>query len=176
MSTKENQAAVIARLGKRITALKQYGQNVTQIPINGQPYAPLDLEGIYQKGIDDRTQTQAKRAEVHNLVTETRQDDAVRRVIDAGLRSWVVGTFGTNSQAMVDFGFPPPRARKTKAETKAQAVQKGQATRKARHTMGKKQKAIIKGSVPEAPTPPEPQPTGDPTGGPSPTAATAPKA
>jgi hypothetical protein len=51
-------------------------------------------------------------------------------------------------------GFPPPKVPVPTVQKKAQAVAQNKATRAARHTMGKKRKAQIKGVVPSEATPP----------------------
>jgi hypothetical protein len=67
--------------------------------------------------------------------------------------------FGNQADVLADFGLALPKARATKLETKVQAVVKGKATRQARHTMGKKQKASVKGTPNGTPaTQPTPKP------------------
>lgn len=57
-------------------------------------------------------------------------------------------SFGPNSGAYRDFGFRPRKQRRQSVESKVVAVEKAAATRKARHTMGKKQRRAIRGGVP----------------------------
>jgi hypothetical protein len=57
-----------------------------------------------------------------------------------------------------DFGFQNPTRKAPSEATKAAAVAKRAATRGARHTMGKRQKAQIKGEVQATPAAP-PKPT-----------------
>jgi hypothetical protein len=60
---------------------------------------------------------------------------------------YVTNTFGTGSEAFIDFGLADQAATPQTVETKALAVEKRDATRKARHTMGKTQKLKIHGDV-----------------------------
>jgi hypothetical protein len=155
MSIRLTQEEVITRLRKRITALQQYGQNQTQFLVNAKPYAAAQLIPIFQKVVDGLLAVAGKRGELHNLVAQLRLDEAAEHAIDKGLQAWVVVTYGANSQAMTDFDYPAPKPRKVAAKVKAQAVDKGLATRKARHTLGTRQKAPIKGDVtPAAPAKP----------------------
>jgi hypothetical protein len=79
------------------------------------------------------------------------------------LRRYLQGVFGVDSEVLLDFGLTPEKPPVTTPETAAAAVAKRAATREARHTMGKKQKAAIHGTVapttapaPVAPTAPTP--------------------
>ncbi len=56
------------------------------------------------------------------------------------LQRFVQATRGKSSQAVAEFGFKPVDAPVKSVETKAAAVVKLRATRKARHTMGIRQK------------------------------------
>jgi hypothetical protein len=84
----------------------------------------------------------------------------------AGLRQALLVMFGGSIDTLAEFGLKPRKAPAVvPPEEKAAAVQKGQATRKARHTMGPKRKAKIKGVVaetapatPPTATPPAPAP------------------
>src|SRR5581483_10415404 len=75
----------------------------------------------------------------------------VTQVVRA-LRQYVINANGPDSPVLADFGFAPPKQAGLTPEQLVARGQKAAATRKARHTMGKKQKASIKGTV--APTAP----------------------
>ncbi|HEY8039212.1 MAG TPA: hypothetical protein VIF15_05430, partial [Polyangiaceae bacterium] len=65
------------------------------------------------------------------------------------LKTFVVTQFGDTQDSgpkLEIFGFTPRKARTTTVKTKAAAAEKVVATRKARNTMGPKQKAKIKGT------------------------------
>jgi hypothetical protein len=64
----------------------------------------------------------------------------------------VAAAFGENSQQYASLGFAPRKPAQQTVESKAQAHLKMLATRKARQTLGKVQKAKIHGVVP-APAP-----------------------
>jgi hypothetical protein len=81
------------------------------------------------------------------------------------LRAYVALLYGTNSQTYRDFGFAPPQKAKPSTETRSAALVQSRATRKARNTMGKKQRLAIKGvvspvtAVPVATSPSQPSTT-----------------
>jgi len=61
------------------------------------------------------------------------------------------GMFAGSASALADFGQAPKKTAPLTAEEQLAANQKRAATRLARHTMGTKQKAAIKGTVPATP-------------------------
>ena len=63
------------------------------------------------------------------------------------LQAYVLGRYGVDSKQWLALGFPPRKQRNVSAETRKLAAQKALATRKQRKTMGKRQRAIIKGAV-----------------------------
>ncbi len=70
------------------------------------------------------------------------------------LKTLVHSQLGSSESVLGDFGFSSPKRQTPDEATKAAAVGKRAATRAARHTMGKRQKAGIKGAVSLATTPP----------------------
>jgi hypothetical protein len=78
-------------------------------------------------------------------------------------RAALKGALGSTSTSLVGYGVS---ARKTPtALTSEQQVARAAATRKARGALGKKQKSLIKGTVPAAPAePPAATPAGTPKG------------
>ena len=78
------------------------------------------------------------------------EDDSLpqQRVFLGAFASLVRLRFGSESEVLSDFGLPPKKkpAPRT-AEQKAEAVAKAKATRAARHTMGPRQRAEVKGDV-----------------------------
>jgi hypothetical protein len=68
--------------------------------------------------------------------------------------------FAGQVDALSDFGLTGRKTPVVSPETRVAAANKAKATREARHTMGKKQKAAIKGTVaPTAPATTAPAPT-----------------
>jgi hypothetical protein len=123
------------------------------LPIDGAAITPADLKKSLQKQIDAADSTQAARAAwLSASAAEAALHDATVSTLSF-LRSFVALKFGSKNEAtLADFGFTPRTRKVPSAETKAAAAEKAAATRAARHTMGKRQKAKIKGTVaPSAP-------------------------
>jgi ribosomal protein S15P/S13E len=73
------------------------------------------------------------------------------------VRSYLNALYGPKSTVLLDFGLKPQKTPVRKPAVVNAGIEKGAATRVARHTMGKKQKAAIHGEVPAtAPAPATP--------------------
>ena len=73
------------------------------------------------------------------------------RATRKALKAYVLGNYGAAAvQMLTDLGLPVPKAGQAKASTKAVAVVKAAATRKARNTMGSEQKLAIVGQPTQA--------------------------
>ena len=156
---KVTNAVVVDTCTKRLAALKAHVSNKAVIAINGKAHKAAAVIAIYQTGLDIRAALSTKRADVKATIVERVNADVLRRAVDRALKGWVVNMYGADSQQAHDFGFPPPKTPARTVENKAEAKLLAEATRKARHTMGKKQKLQVKGtlSVPTVPAAPAPQ-------------------
>ncbi len=161
MATKQktNNATVVDKCTQRLTALKAYVAPTATIFIDGVSHTAADVEGIYQTCLDSRAALATARAEVKPLMAKRATAEAARRAADRNLKPYVIAQFGPDSKQAIDFGFPPRKKTARTVEQKAQAVDLALATRKARHTMGSKQKAEIKGTLPQPPPAVTPAPT-----------------
>ena len=145
--TNENRSKIVAECNIRVLALRKHVDPQAAIPIGGTTHTGTGVIEVYQGMIDAQTAVDSLRAQLAAALAARDRAHAARGRADGALRAWVVNTFGENSQQAHDFGFPPPKQRVISAETKARAVEKLRATRAARHTTGKRQKARIKGVV-----------------------------
>jgi hypothetical protein len=145
--------AFVAGIAKRL-------QNVQSLVVAGVTYTPANLTTLF-KSVADRAAEVAD-AETKLLDARKALRDALQPtvLVAAQFRHVVRNLFGNQADALADFGLVPPKVpTPPTVETKASAVAKRNATRQARHTMGKTQKAKIKGSVPTPPAiPPTPKP------------------
>jgi len=73
--------------------------------------------------------------------------DEVQAIVTA-IVAYVVATYGIDSSYLATLGLAPTVRRKPTPATLAVATQKSKATRQARGTKGKRQKAAIHGTVP----------------------------
>jgi hypothetical protein len=157
MTTKNqpSRATVVALCTRRLRALEAYVPSSATIGIEGERFDARSVAALYQRCLDAMAAVGTKRAEVKAAMIHVTHTDRARLDADAALKGWVRGEFGSRSQQAHDFGFPPPRVHVKTTEEKALAVRRGKATRKARHTLGRRQKEEIRGVVSgEEETPP----------------------
>lgn len=148
MSSNQNNAKIVATLNQRLAALKKFVTTKTQMPINGQLMKPSDVTAIYQDALDTRSAAETQRVAYEQALEARDRANTTRLATDEGLTAWVTAQFGARSQTASEFGFSPRKVGEKSAQTKATAVVKLRATREARMTMGKRQKANIKGTIP----------------------------
>jgi hypothetical protein len=80
-------------------------------------------------------------------IDASRRMEAALTGVRNALPSLLVSRFNHDLGAMNDFGLERKKPRKQTVKQKAAAVAKGAATRKERHTMGKRQRAKIRGAT-----------------------------
>ena len=134
---------------KILHGIDTYLVGVQTLTLNGQSFSVAQVRAAVQARVNATQDAEASKSQLRVKLDTRKTADAAARPIVTGLEAYVALTYGKRSQAMTDFGFAVPKQPKKSVETKAQAAQKGQATRKARGTKGKKQREAIKGSLPE---------------------------
>jgi hypothetical protein len=102
-----------------------------------------DFQQYLQAAEDTKGSYQAWRAQVE----AERQTLASVKAKRAAVRALMESRFGKGGTQLMKLGFAPRKAAKKTVEAKAEGVVKGEATRKARGTKGKKQKLGVTGNV-----------------------------
>lgn len=123
------------------------------IILDGVSFAPANVVKALQGPIDAADATNTAGAAFHKAVAVEKAAIVEADTVYAGLRTLVMSQFATSPETLAEFGFTPPTRRVPDAATVAGAVEKRAATRAARHTMGKRQKAGVKGTVPSTTVP-----------------------
>jgi hypothetical protein len=139
----------LANLAKRQKALRR-DYSGKSIILDEKPYTGQALAEMCARSISAEEAVQAAYREWRNAVARR---DAIRddsAPVFQSLQRFIQATRSKSSQAVAEFGFKPIDKPVKSAETKAAAVEKLRATRKARHTMGKRQKK--EASLAAAPT------------------------
>lgn len=128
--------------------------------LNGEKLSPKDISAAYQSEIDASDVVDQLALKLATARKAQHEMMARTSSITAAIKALVVSQYGAASPVLAEFGFSPRKvATKTVAE-KMIAVEKTRATRAARHTMGSRQKAAIRGDV-SAPAVPAPAATND---------------
>jgi hypothetical protein len=155
-NTQAHDAQVIAGIGKHL-------QTVSSLPLLGSTYTPAALVKLVQSRIDSANGSIATKATWHSTVVEDKALNAKLTPVIRALRQYVINVFGEASPVLADFGFTASKRATRTPEEKAAAAAKAKATRAARHTMGKKQKKDVKGTVPTTAPATSPSPAAPPT-------------
>jgi len=146
-----NKPTALALAQKTNQGVDKYFGNMSSLLIAGANITPAVLKAIFQDDIDQTNALDALEAQVKQQRSKQRTARKKATGMRQNLKTYILGSYGTAAlQMLQDFGFTAPKLRggKKTASAKAQAVVQAKATRVARHTMGKRQKAKIKGSAP----------------------------
>jgi hypothetical protein len=144
-----------------IAGIGKYFAGVNTITLAGTPYAPSAIAKILQDLVDAINAAVAARTAAHVAVQAASAKSAAVDPVLTAFKSYLLGVY-TDAKTLADFGLTPRKPRRPLTQEEgAAAAAKRLATRAARHTLGKRQKASIHGTAPEPPpvvTPP-PSPT-----------------
>jgi hypothetical protein len=151
-----NKDTRINTLRQAIVGLQKQYPPTAILVLNGVSHAPADIAKVFQTSIDAADATTAATGEFHQAVALERAANATAEAMYRSLEAYVVNQHGSSPGALADFGITLPSRQVPSADTVAGAAKKRAATRAARHTMGPRQKAGIKGTVPAAPEAPAP--------------------
>jgi hypothetical protein len=156
MKTIRNATKLLGSINAMVTGLKaEPPAGLTALGVGGKSYSLADLEtklttygGMLQGLVDAETAVEAA-----HLVLVQVGPELTLFVQQA--QGAIKGALGKKSASLPVYGLaadktPAPLT----AEKEAQKVARMRATRKARNTMGKRQKAAVKGQVPPAPAAP----------------------
>jgi hypothetical protein len=148
MAARLTNAEVINASTMRLNVIGTYLTNPkTEIPIAGERLKPAGLAAIFQGSLDTRAAVAALEAQLKAARSMRDEAEAKRIAAETALGAWVPNYFGADSNEAHAFGYGPRKVGEKSVETKKQAIERNKATRKARHTMGSKQKAKIKGTT-----------------------------
>ncbi len=153
-----------ARIGKLIAGTQKHFGNVPNITFSGATYTPQALVQLLQSLADAVTGADAARVQAKDAVLAQRAKKAVVLPVIEEYQTYLVALYGKAAETLADFGLAPRKARKPlTAEQQALANERKDATRKARGTLGSRQKKGIKGNVPAPATGAGSQPATPPT-------------
>jgi len=139
-----NMTETIATCVNRITGLDALPAG-TKIVVRG---VEVDVKAVMQACIDAAQQLEHQRGVVHAALVASRKANDARLKLDEGLKAWLTTNYGLESTIAAAFGFAPRKKTVKSPATKKAAAEKNRATRKARNTMGKRQRLKIKGVLP----------------------------
>jgi hypothetical protein len=152
-------ADVVAEYTALVDATKSDLADVATFVFSDVTWTRDALVAEFEKRLNAAKLIKASRTTLQQTVAD---EKAIQKEVDPlrnAMKGYLKTRFGKNSPKLQKFGFTPDRTPKKAPSVKAAAVVKAQATRTARGTKGKKQKAAIKGSpAPTASAQPVPAP------------------
>ena len=115
--------------------------------IDGQHYSRAQMVKALEGRVEVTTKVTASKARWQTDVrAEKTRIQATKRFV-SGLRQTLLAMFGSSVDVLADFGLAPRRSqRELTAVEKVQRAARAKATRAARHTMGKRDTAKVKGT------------------------------
>jgi hypothetical protein len=129
--------------------------------INGVMQTTKDIVATLQSRVDSARTVLSTRATWQTAIRTDQELRDTTKTYVSGVKQGLLVAFTAQLDTLSDFGLTARAKHVATPEEKIAAAAKAKATRAARHTLGPKQKAAIKGTVPvTAPAPPAaPAPT-----------------
>jgi hypothetical protein len=161
--TTSNKITLVSRFVTLVTALQ--GLPDTELAMGGKTFAKSAVIGILSAYVTANQTASADKQKWRKSVTDEKAAVVAARSTRALVKTFLQGRLGKTSPELTRYGFEPAKTPKKSVKAKATGIDKSQATRKARNTMGSKQKKAIKGAPPatapaqSAGAPPAPKPT-----------------
>jgi hypothetical protein len=143
-----------ARDTARIAGFQKHFSTTASMSIGNASYTLAEVIQVYQNDLNADAAVAPALAAYRSAVATAQAARATTAAFDLKVRKFVIGSFGVPPGPAADFGIEATASHPPDAETKAQAVVKREATRKARQTMGSRQKLAITGSPPASPAAP----------------------
>jgi hypothetical protein len=174
---KKNQIDQTTADQKLIDGLTKHAATLPSIVIAGTSTTTADIVAKLQARITAIKTVQTTKATWQAAVQAARTEQATTKTFVSGVKQALLVAFAGQVDALADFGLTARKVTVLTPEEKVAAAAKRTATRAARHTLGSKQKAAIKGTVtpttPVTATPPAatpiPTPAAPPAAAPTPT-------
>ena len=147
MTTPSNKTALKAEELQIIAGLQKNTATLTNLVVQGKPVSVPQAIATLQARVNAITAAQSAKVAWTDAVQQQDQQLTSTNGFVESLVTVIRGMFAGAPSALADFGQVPRKVTVlTTAEKQAAAV-KAAATRKARHTMGPKQKAAITGAT-----------------------------
>ncbi len=131
--------------------LDEIAATIPTIIVGGAPVATKDIVAALHARIAAARVATSTRATWQAAVRSERDEREKTKALVGVVKQTLLASFAGQVDALARFGLTPRKPRVVSPDTQVAAAAKARATRAARHTMGKKQKAEIKGAVPEVP-------------------------
>ena len=136
---------------KMVDGFTRHEAEIGSVLIDGKKVTPADVIRVAQSRIAASKAAEAAKATWQTAVKADKDQRASTRVFMTQVRQAVLVMFASSIDTLAEFGLVPRKPRAVKPPVKVAAAAKAKATRQARGTKGKRQKAQIKGAAQPAP-------------------------
>ncbi len=136
---------------KIVLGIKKKLAGVNGIPVAGKMLDAEEAAAMFQAQVDRTLRSERLYAQFLGAIADEDRGHKELKQARRDFRNYVVARYGGAPSDLDAFGFEPDKVVVKSVETKKLAAEKARQTRKARHTMGKRQKEKIKGVVPAEP-------------------------
>jgi hypothetical protein len=171
MTTSTKRSDKVADDQAMIDGVQKFLAKLVQLPVGSQMMTPDQIVQIFKDRLAAGQAVIAAEGARSAAIATDKDKRASTASFVRSLRRMLQGMFSASPDTLAVFHLTPVKAPKRTVATKSAAVALSKATRAARGTKGKKQKAQIKGTVvPATDTAPAPSPAA-----PAPTPTPAPK-
>jgi len=134
-----------------IAGVLKHASALATITLDGQPFTQAALIKFFQDEIDTAGATLVAEGLFHKAVAAEQAAVAAGEPVFRALRAFLLNLFQGQPDILADFGITVIARQVPSAATKAAAALKAKATRAARGTGGKRQKAKITGTATATP-------------------------
>jgi hypothetical protein len=175
---RSQQQAADAKLRAGLT---KHAPTLAFFTVAGATVKATDIITALQNRENTAQATESARATWQAAVTADRNERASSKVLVSGVKQTLHVMFAGSPETLADFGLTPRKTPVVTPGARVAAAAKAKATRAARHTQSKKQKAQVKGAldgvklVVTAEPAPAPAPATAPAPAPASATATAPR-
>jgi hypothetical protein len=150
MATNRTHLAQVNSDQQMSAGTKKHLAGIPSLSVAGTDMTPAQIAQMFDDRAASTQAVQAATAERTTAVKANRDKREQTAPAVTAFTSIVQGMFSSSPNTLAEFGLTPRKVAQKGTATKRVAALKSLATRKARHTMGKDQKAGIKGTVPAA--------------------------
>ncbi|MBV9945446.1 MAG: hypothetical protein JOZ69_01195 [Myxococcales bacterium] len=147
MATTRGKSSEVALAAQLIAGTNKHFQGTTSVVVQGSAITPSAIVERLQTLVGLRNDVDTAQATAKAKVAAEKANSPPLRAFVSAYVAYLRASFGGKPDVLADFGITQKARKPQTAEAKTAAAAKRKATRAARHTMGTKQKAKVKGSV-----------------------------
>jgi hypothetical protein len=143
MAIRNNHGSMQVEITKLIGGLESKLGDKSKLVVNGEQTSVAEIAKTLRETLSIIAAADKLKAQLRQLVQKQRTSLADARQLVLAIERYLQGTYGPRSEVLLEFGFSPLKTRGKSTRTKAQAAEKSQATREARHELGSRERKEI---------------------------------